>query len=343
MPRAPAVLTALAAAALVCSGVVAWAQDFSRTLDRVSLVETGQGPALRLTFSQPVEAEPIAQHEPGGFRLRFSATGSNVPRSIFKVQEESLVRDYRVVQNQYATTVEVGLNDAGLNLEGGLSYSRDGNVMHVLLQPERAATAAGRTGAASDADVLAEVERRIAGERARPSAQGAQGGAGGAGGGQPAASAAPEADWWSTLATMLVALVVVLAVFYGLVHLYNRFLGARLGPRGAGYPIRHLGSFHVGPKQRVVVLDINGEVVACGVTPHQISFLTRLGGRNSGQQRRSGGTGPQGSGGRPPAESEQSGAGGRAPAATAAPESKDPVHQFAETLKEKVSSLKRIK
>ena len=114
---------------------------------------------------------------------------------------------------------------------------------------------------------------------------------------------------------------------------YNRFLAGKFGGSSGSYPIRHLGSFAIGPKQRIVVLDINGEVVACGVTPNHISFLTRLGGpRQAGSKRTDPKSAPQPTGGAATRE-----------VVAADPASKDPVHQFAETLKEKVRSLKRIK
>jgi flagellar protein FliO/FliZ len=150
--------------------------------------------------------------------------------------------------------------------------------------------------------------------------------------------AAFDENWIGTLLTMIVALAIVLGLLYALVWAYNRFLSNRLPGRAGQYPIRHLGSYPVGPRQRVVVLDINGEVVACGVTPQHISFLARLGSSRQALQRKAatGGAGAAAGAAPPgPGATPAIAAGGEAP--------KDPVHTFAETLREKVRSLKRLK
>lgn len=333
---APALIGLTAVAILAANGVALRAQDFSRTLDKIQLFADGGGrDSIRLTFSQPVEADPAIEYGTGNFTLRFSATGSNIPPNTYKNLETSNIRDYRVVQNKYAVSVAVNLRDSALSLEGGLAVARDGNVVRVAIDPAAALAARGGSSRA-DRELLAQAERRIGGELALT--------------GDPqepvagdtvqvgAASAPFEEDWLTTLATMLGALAIVLLVLYGMVFLYQRFLAGRIGGGSGSIPIRQLASYAIGPKQRVVVLDINGEIVACGVTPHQVSLVARLGGPRSGTARKAPPTAE------PPGE-DGSAAGEKAPRKPAAPaaESKDPVHQFADTLKEKVNALKRIK
>jgi flagellar protein FliO/FliZ len=139
----------------------------------------------------------------------------------------------------------------------------------------------------------------------------------------------PDGNFFASLVTMIVALAVLLAGMYVVLYLYKRYFHSRLA-RFAGTPsLRQVASFSIGPRQRIVVLEINGELIACGVTPSQITFLTRL------------------TGDRPAAQGESTGsdiaatesAGATPPVPSAKP---DPVHQFAEVLKQKVRSLKRI-
>ncbi len=140
----------------------------------------------------------------------------------------------------------------------------------------------------------------------------------------------PESNFFAALATMVVGLAVMLGALYGVLYLYKRTFRSRLA-RFAGTPaLRQIASFSIGPRQRIVILEINGEWIACGVTPSQITFLTRL----SGAQPAAAAEAPAVADGATgvPAEAEPA-----APAAKA-----DPVHQFAEVLKQKVRSLKRI-
>ena len=166
--------------------------------------------------------------------------------------------------------------------------------------------------------------------------------------GQADRPAAMDENWIGTLLTMVVALALVLGLLYALVWAYNRFLAGRVAGRSGAYPIRHLGSYAVGPRQRIVVLDINGEVVACGVTPQHISFLARLGQTRQAVQRRAASAAPAGLAGPPaPGQSLAQPVAGVAnplpPSGGSKDPTKDPVHTFAETLKEKVRSLKRLK
>jgi flagellar protein FliO/FliZ len=335
-------LAACAAVALSVAPAV-FAQGFSRTLNDVRVSLAGGQELLTLSFSAPAEDNPIEEHQPGSFRLRFSATGSKVSGNLFQLKEQSTVQDYRVVPTAYATEVHVTLRDPRLNLQGRLAYERSGNLLLVRLP----GAAAAAPGAAADAAILAQAERRLAGEGLPGGAPAlpAQAPAAPAPLGQGDAPAAFEEGWLTTLLTMAVALAVVLGLLYGLVWAYNRFLGSKLGPRGGMYPIRHLGSFAVGPRQRIVILDINGEVIACGVTPQHISLVARLGGSRPATQPK-----PAASAAAHGAPAPGVPAVAAAPAAPAAAKDsaakdpgKDPVHTFAETLKEKVRSLKRLK
>ena len=321
---------------LVFHAAAARAQSFSRTLDDIRVTAAGGREVMLLSFSSPVEALPIEEHQPGMFRLRFSATGSKIPNSTFHIKEDSTIQDYRVERNEYATTVAVNLRDPRQSLQGRLRVETDGNAIRVTIP----AGVAG--GAAGDQAILAQAERRLAGDasagRAEPAPPPTQAV------GTADRPAAFEDNWIGTLLTMIVALAIVLGLLYGLVWAYNRFLGHRLPGRAGAYPIRHLGSYAVGPRQRVVVLDINGEVVACGVTPQTISFLARLGTTRQAVQRRSAAPGHSGAA----AVSAPAVPGGSvpnpAPSSGGSPDpAKDPVHTFAETLREKVRSLKRLK
>jgi len=139
----------------------------------------------------------------------------------------------------------------------------------------------------------------------------------------------PESNFFATLATMVVALVIMVGGLYGVLYLYKKYVHSRLA-RFAGTPaIQQIASFSIGPRQRIVILEINGEWIACGVTPSQITFLTRL----SGAQHTADAEAPA---------AVQSAAPESSAGQAVQPAKPDPVHQFAEVLKQKVRSLKRI-
>jgi len=331
---------ALCSAWVLTGGSAAFAQNYSRTLNDVRVASSGGQELLTLTFSAPVEDNPIEEHQPGSFRLRFSATGSKVSNNLFQLKEQSTIQDYRVVPTAYATEVHVALRDPRQNLQGRLGFERNNNVLLVRLPVGTLA----RPGAAADQAILAQAERRLSGETLPPAPTLAPAAAQSAPAplGKADSVTALDEGWLATLVTMAVALAIVLGLLYALVWAYNRYLAGRLGSRMSQYPIRHLGSFAVGPRQRIVILDINGEVIACGVTPQHISLVARLSGTRSAAPARKPGAAM-------PAAGPASVA---VPVASSVPavkepgnkdSGKDPVHTFAETLKEKVRSLKRLK
>jgi flagellar protein FliO/FliZ len=331
---------ALCSAWVLLGGQAALAQNYSRTLNdvRVSLAD-GQE-LLTLAFSAPVEDNPIEEHQPGSFRLRFSATGSKVSNNLFQLKEQSAIQDYRIVPTAYATELHVALRDPRQNLQGRLIFERNNNVLIVRLP----APGAARAGSATDQAMLAQAERRLSGETLPATPAPAPAKTAPAPIAKADSATALDEGWLTTLLTMAVALAFVLGLLYGLVWLYNRYLAGRLGSRMGQYPVKHLGSFAVGPRQRIVILDINGEVIACGVTPQHISLVARLSAPR-----------PAATGGRKSAAAGSAEAGpasGGVPVASSVPavkdagvkdSGKDPVHTFAETLKEKVRSLKRLK
>jgi flagellar biogenesis protein FliO len=74
---------------------------------------------------------------------------------------------------------------------------------------------------------------------------------------------------------MVLALGVVIALLVFLVRLFRRWerVQGNLGPDNA---IRVLTSKLIAPQKYVSLVEIGGEVLALGVTPQQITFLTKV-------------------------------------------------------------------
>jgi flagellar biosynthetic protein FliO len=74
-----------------------------------------------------------------------------------------------------------------------------------------------------------------------------------------------------TVAMLFVVLGFLLLVLY----LMKRFLLLRRGSHGDAF-IKILSSLHLSPKERIEVIEISGERIVVGITPGNISFLTKL-------------------------------------------------------------------
>lgn len=75
---------------------------------------------------------------------------------------------------------------------------------------------------------------------------------------------------------MLVALFLLLLFFYLLLWAYNRFFVTRFRFNKGKYDIKVSSSYHISPKQKIMVLEINGSAYACGVTASQISLISKV-------------------------------------------------------------------
>ena len=93
---------------------------------------------------------------------------------------------------------------------------------------------------------------------------------------EPDVVESPIDDWVMTMVTLVLSLLAILLLLYLLLYFYNKVLGGRLPTLQGKFNIRTVSAFHLGPKQKIVVLSVNDQYFACGVTPHQINFLTEL-------------------------------------------------------------------
>ena len=74
-----------------------------------------------------------------------------------------------------------------------------------------------------------------------------------------------------TIAMLFLVLGLLILVLY----IMKRFLFLRRGPKGDMF-IKVLSSLHLSPKERIEVIEISGEKIVLGITPSNISFLTKL-------------------------------------------------------------------
>lgn len=296
------------------------AQKFSRILQDIKILRDADSETLELSFSQSFQGRPEEEHNKKQLSLHFTGTGSSSPIREFQVSESRLFSSLKVIQNRYSTTLRVGLKP-GVSLKGSLSYEHQGKRLIISTKGAQASPLAkkNKTG-----DLLDQMSKSITGPkdsgRKKKPADKEKEMSEQVGGFQ-------GVDWMPAMLTMIIALGIIIGALYLVLYFYRRISANGPGKLGDGVNIRQLASFHLGPRQRIVVVEIDGEMIACGVTPQQINALGKI---TPHAQRAT--TKPKKSPAAPsssPAEAE------KAPS--------DPVQQFADALKEKVGSLKRIK
>lgn len=75
---------------------------------------------------------------------------------------------------------------------------------------------------------------------------------------------------------MLVALAALLLIFYILLWVYNKYFVSRFGTKKGNHSIKLVSSYHISPKQKLVIVDVNNSSYACGVTANNISLIAEI-------------------------------------------------------------------
>jgi len=89
---------------------------------------------------------------------------------------------------------------------------------------------------------------------------------------------APFSDDFGTnsIIKMLLVLFILLLCFYALLWFYKRFFMSRFRYNSSRYDIKIISSFHIGPKQRILIMQIDGSVLAVGVTQNSINVISKV-------------------------------------------------------------------
>ena len=260
------------------------------TLQEIKLASLAQAEQISLQFDGAYPDEPIVNFEPGALSVRL--VGTKIADGLGKEltpPNESLIRNVLVSQPAMAEFVQVDIlfNSSRMAL-GNPEVWREGNRMFLDLQflnlvdiqtnalapsitltdevGERVRQADpfpstfSRATPDPPAEQIAELDKipvQVATE-------------------MELGSAIPDQDWSSTLIGLLIALFLILALIYGLAWVYGKFLSGKFPMLENQVNTRQVSVFHLGPKQKVVVLEIRKQLFACGVTPQNISLLAKL-------------------------------------------------------------------
>lgn len=83
-------------------------------------------------------------------------------------------------------------------------------------------------------------------------------------------------DLTVNIVKMLLALSGLLIVLYFVLWVYNRFFVAKFNVKRGDHRIKLVSSYHISPKQKIIILAINDKTFACGVTSNNISVISEI-------------------------------------------------------------------
>ena len=228
---------------------------------------------IRLEFDSEFSGDPLINFESGSISFRFDSVRiSPALPLLIDTKSHSIIKAVRTIQVPETDIVhlDILLNSSGYKTEFPV-ITRSGKNIYLRLNGKLAPIALSST------ETLArEAEERvnndqslssnISSNRAEDSIL------------KNAGDFLPIAndDWTVTMLTLVLSLLFVLLLIYLIAYLYNRFFSGKFPSIQGSIRIKQVSSFHVGPKQKVIILDMNNRKYACGVTPTSINLIAEL-------------------------------------------------------------------
>ena len=229
---------------------------------------------VRLEFDGEFSGEPLINFESGSISFRFDSvrTSPTLP-SLIDTKSHSIIKAVRAIQVPETDIVhlDILLKSSGYKTEFPV-ITRSGNNIYLGLN----GNLASMPPLSSTETLTREAEERVNNDQSLSSnlSSNSNGDAllKNAGDFLPIANE----DWTVTMLTLVLSLLFVLLLIYLIAYLYNRFFSGRFPSIQGAIRIKQVSSFHVGPKQKVIILDMNNRKFACGVTPSSINLIAEL-------------------------------------------------------------------
>jgi len=243
-------------------------------LKNIEVNSNDESKHVRLEFDGEFSGEPLINFESGSINIRFDSvrTSPTLP-SLIDTKSHSIIKAVRAIQVPETDIVRLNiiLKSSGYKTEFPV-ITRSGNNIYLGLRGNLASLPP-----LSSTETLArEAEERVNNDQSLSSQFSAKSNDDAllknAGDYLPIANE----DWTVTILTLVLSLLFVLLLIYLIAYLYNRFFSGRFPSIQGAIRIKQVSSFHVGAKQKVIILDMNNRKFACGVTPSSINLIAEL-------------------------------------------------------------------
>ena len=243
-------------------------------LKNIEVNSNDESKHVRLEFDGEFTGEPLINFESGSISFRFDSvrTSPTLP-SLIDTKSHSFIKAVRAVQVPETDVVhlDILLKSSGYKSEYPV-ITRSGNNIYLGLNGNLASMPP-----LSSTEILTkEAEERVNNDQSLSSNLSANST------NDAALSNANDflpiatEDWTVTMLTLVLSLLFVLLLIYLIAYLYNRFFSGRFPSIQGAIRIKQVSSFHVGPKQKVIIFDMNNRKFACGVTPSTINLIAEL-------------------------------------------------------------------
>ena len=243
-------------------------------LKNIEVNSNDESKHVRLEFDGEFTGEPLINFESGSISFRFDSvrTSPTLP-SLIDTKSHSIIKAIRAVQVPETDVVhlDILLKSSGYKSEYPV-ITRSGNNIYLGLNGNLASMPP-----LSSTEILTkEAEERVNNDQSLSSNFSANSTDDAALSNANDFLPIATEDWTVTMLTLVLSLLFVLLLIYLIAYLYNRFFSGRFPSIQGAIRIKQVSSFHVGPKQKVIIFDMNNRKFACGVTPSTINLIAEL-------------------------------------------------------------------
>ena len=243
-------------------------------LKNIEVNSNDESKHVRLEFDGEFTGEPLINFESGSISFRFGSvrTSPTLP-SLIDTKSHSFIKAVRAVQVPETDVVhlDILLKSSGYKSEYPV-ITRSGNNIYLGLNGNLASMPP-----LSSTEILTkEAEERVNNDQSLSSNFSANSTDDAALSNANDFLPIATEDWTVTMLTLVLSLLFVLLLIYLIAYLYNRFFSGRFPSIQGAIRIKQVSSFHVGPKQKVIIFDMNNRKFACGVTPSTINLIAEL-------------------------------------------------------------------
>ena len=245
-----------------------------RTLQKIEVISLEDSSQLRLEFDGEFSRDPLINFESGSMSLSLESAQTDSALPLLTVpKEDSYIKAVHAVQVSNTNIVRLDILPRSSRVVlGHPAINHAGNILLVLLPGKVAANPV-----LSNTEVLTdEIGQRVKSDPSFPSTFSKVATADSSSDKPEKLLPMPAQDWVETIMTLVFALLFVLLLIYLIAYIYNRFFSGKFSAMQGNIRIRQISSYHVGPKQKIVVFDMNGRLFACGVTATSINLIAEL-------------------------------------------------------------------
>ncbi len=239
---------------LSCATVLT-AAAFSNSISDIKITTDKKQEKIQLFFSSGYKESVSTDFENGLVQITFPNTSFDSSLAFLNVNDR-FIQNIRMVKIANSAILEVHFADPGFNAVGMIKEKPAGQQFTILIN--KTAKFAVEEPEPSGVPVSEPAGHSKLSET------------------QPSNVSFLDTDMTTNIVKMLVALFLLLLFFYLLLWVYNRFFVTRFRFQKGKYEIKVSSSYHISPKQKIIVLEVNGSAYACGVTANNISVIAKV-------------------------------------------------------------------